>query len=333
MNPSAESLDRYKAVREAVGWRDLPHLGKIRVAGPDGASFLHAMLSNDVQSLGEFGGRYGTLLKATGKIVADFHYYRLPNEFFLEIESKTLDLVMEHLSAHIIMDDVALEDVSARYHHLAVEGPRAEILLERAGFREPPAAPLSLRIVPWREEEVAVVRRNRLSDTGWDLWLPKESRVAVTAALEAAGEGLGLRRVDEDAFQALRIERGIPLFGIDFSDRNNPIEARLDAAYSLTKVCYPGQEVLNRATHIGGVARTRVCLLLDGGPIPQAGARIHTGEGEEAGWITSAAFSPLRGVPVAMGYLKRAAAIPGNGVTVETGENARSNAEVVERFD
>jgi aminomethyltransferase len=328
-----ETLEEYLAVREAVGWRDLSHRGKIRVTGPDRLPFLHAMLSNEVQALAEFSGRYGTLLTATGKIVADFHYYRFPDEFLIDIESTLLDRLVERLSAHIIMDDVTLEDVSGRYRHLAVEGPKARILLERAGFRELPEDPLTLAMIPRRETMVAMIRRDLLSDSGWELLGPSDSEIPLPAVIEEAGGGLGLRAVGEDAFEVLRLERGIPLFGIDFSEKNNPLEARLDSAYSLTKGCYPGQEVLAKATHIGGVARLRACLAVEGEWIPQAGGKVWTGEGAEAGWITSSAFSPRRGTPVALAYLKRAFAAPGNRVAVEVAEGCKSAATVVERFD
>ena len=82
---SAEALKQYWAVRSGLGWRDLSENSKLEVHGPDRIEFLHAVLSNDVQSLPDFSGRRGALLTATGKIVADFDYYRLPD--FLLIPS------------------------------------------------------------------------------------------------------------------------------------------------------------------------------------------------------------------------------------------------------
>jgi folate-binding protein YgfZ len=96
-----------------------------------------------------------------------------------------------------------------------------------------------------------------------------------------------------------------------------PLEAGLlERAISTTKGCYVGQELIVRVLHRGGgrVARRLVQLVADESsePLP-VGAGIVV-DGEERGRLTSVAFSPRLGRPIALGYIARAEAEPGTRV-------------------
>jgi glycine cleavage system aminomethyltransferase T len=56
--------------------------------------------------------------------------------------------------------------------------------------------------------------------------------------------------------------------------------------------------------------RKLVGLRLDGNTLPQPGARIDTPE-REVGWITSTTYSPALQQPIALGYVRREAFVPG----------------------
>ena len=78
-------LDQYHAVRQSVGVLDLGSRRKLRVTGTDHLQFLHAMITNEVQNLESLQGRHGALLRPTGKLVADFYYYRFPDHVLIDI--------------------------------------------------------------------------------------------------------------------------------------------------------------------------------------------------------------------------------------------------------
>src|SRR5205807_1470292 len=116
----------------------------------------------------------------------------------------------------------------------------------------------------------------------------------------------------------LRVEAGRPKFGVDMDTDTIPLEAGIeDRAISLTKGCYVGQEVIVRVLHRGHgrVARKLVTLEMDGNDLPRAGDVILARE-QEIGRITSAAFSPRRNAPLALGYVQRAYAADDTGVTI-----------------
>src|SRR2546425_12788913 len=64
MAPSEE----YAVVRRRVGFLDRGDFGVLELTGRDRASFLHALLSNEVKALGPGQGCAATLLDVHGKV-------------------------------------------------------------------------------------------------------------------------------------------------------------------------------------------------------------------------------------------------------------------------
>lgn len=322
----------YEAVWNAAGWRDLSNRSKIKVTGPDAITFLHAMISNDVTALPVLHGRYGTFLSATGKILADFHYYRMEDQILLDIAKDLAESFRSTLQEFIIMDDVELRDVSEEFRHFSIQGPKSSALLKSLTSADLPGEEHEMVPLQWRGGAVSLIRRAELSDDGFEVLADAGIGGELLSALLREGTALGLEEISGDAFEILRLERGLPLFGIDMSEKNNPLEPRIRSAYSLTKGCYPGQEVVAKATNIGGVARLLTGLKLQDQRVLGAGSKVTDGSGKELGWVTSAAFSPALGHGIALAYLKRAVAEPGLPVQVAVSEGEYVSAETVEKF-
>jgi tRNA-modifying protein YgfZ len=126
-------------------------------------------------------------------------------------------------------------------------------------------------------------------------------RDQLTAYAEAAGPAAG-----HWAFEALRIERGEPRFGIDTDERTIPNEVGLlDRAVHLDKGCYRGQETVARVHNLGRPPRRLTLLHLDGSEnrLPAAGTDL-TNAGKVIGRVGSSARHHELG-PIALALLKR----------------------------
>ena len=88
-------------------------------------------------------------------------------------------------------------------------------------------------------------------------------------------------------FQDLRVESGFPWYGIDLDEHTLPLEGRQDAAISMDKGCYMGQETVSRLVRVGHVNRRLVALRFSGAA-PAAGAALTRG-GKATGKVTSVA--------------------------------------------
>ncbi|HUG43023.1 MAG TPA: glycine cleavage T C-terminal barrel domain-containing protein [Acidobacteriota bacterium] len=323
-----KQLEEYRAAKTSAAFRLLKDRGKIRAEGPDHVSFLHAMLSNEVQRLEPHQGRYAAFLTATGKMVADLYCYRFPASALLDVQKSLLADVIEKLEAHLIMDEVELRDESDQYAHVGFLGPGVRRLLEPLLEGRPPEGVCSLTEVSFDGER------------GWWIAMHPEDPHDFEVLLPAGGGGgfygrliaSGLAELSPETFDLLRLERGVPLFGVDMDQKNYPMEAGLERAVSLTKGCYIGQEVVARATHIGGVPRKLRRLQVEGDEPPEAGAEILGPEGRSVGFVTSAARSPDLSRAIALGYLKRAHADFNREFRVRLGSGSQVRVRVVERF-
>jgi aminomethyltransferase len=111
--------------------------------------------------------------------------------------------------------------------------------------------------------------------------------------------------IDAEALEALRIEAGVPRWGVDMDENTIPNEAGLEnRAINHGKGCYIGQETIARIKTYGHVNRRLVQLALTGQDVPARGDKI-VADGREVGQVTSAVFSSRLGKPLALGYVRR----------------------------
>jgi hypothetical protein len=146
-------------------------------------------------------------------------------------------------------------------------------------------------------EELAVAWRPSRVDDPYEL-VPRDR---LTAYAEAAGPAAGTW-----AFEALRIARGEPRFGLDTDHRTIPNEVGwIGSAVHLDKGCYRGQETVARVHTLGRPPRRLTLLHLDGteNRLPAAGADVVLG-GKTVGFVGSSARHHELG-PIALALLKR----------------------------
>jgi folate-binding protein YgfZ len=145
--------------------------------------------------------------------------------------------------------------------------------------------------------------------------------------LTQAGSAYAARWVGAEAYEILRIEAGIPRYGVDITDDNLILETGLNQAVSFTKGCYLGQEVVERIRSRGHVNKALTGLVIDGDKPPVAGSKIWSSE-KEVGTITSSIYSPALESPIALGYVHRDHRSPGTELVIRQ-DQAVLNATVV----
>jgi folate-binding protein YgfZ len=295
----------YSAVRSAVGMIDLSHRGLLQFTGPDRLSFLQGMLSNDLRSLKPFEGQYATLLTQQGKVIADVRVLCALNSFYLDFWDNLKSKILDHLNRYLVADEVEITDRSEEYAMLSIQGPKAEALLRKlAGPSELPTRPKQHAMVTIEEAAVCVVRDSDAAESGFDLIIPRPHLLTIAKSLTEMGKPFGAAWVGEQAHNVLRIEAGVPRYGIDFSEDNLLLEVGIDHAVSFTKGCYLGQEVVERIRSRGHVNKKLVGLLVAATEPLTAGDLILAGD-KEIGQVTSSTRSPALKTTIALGYVHK----------------------------
>ena len=309
-----------RAVREAAGVIDRSDRAYPTASGPDAASFLHRMTTNEINGLASGQGRYGLQLDAQGHIVADFYSLRMDDHILLECDWARRTALLEVLDKHIIADDVEVSDASEQLASLAVEGPQAERLLKAALSQGVlPGNEMNHAWVRFGETPVLVARLGETGEVGFRLIFVVEYAQNVWDALEAQSRHVDWKPVGNAALNVLRTEAGIPWCGAELSEQTLPPEAGLEArAISYSKGCYLGQEIIERIRSRGHVNRKLVGLKLESASLPAAGAKLRR-EGKDAGMVTTAVHSPTLGRAIGLGYVRREHLEPGTKLEIEGG--------------
>jgi folate-binding protein YgfZ len=315
-------LAEHAALQKSAGVLDFSFRGRICLTGNDRARFLHGQVTNDVNKLHAGEGCYAALVTAKGKMESDLNIYGLQNELLLDFEPGLTAKVSQRLEKYIVADDVQVVDVAPLYGLLSVQGPKAEAVLRSLEiFSEVPVKPFqSLKFTDSTLGEIYVVNQPRLATSGFDLFVPGNSLGAVADKLIAAAKAVGGRACGWSAFEIARIEVGIPRYGADMDESNIPLECGIEArAVSYSKGCYIGQEVINRIHSIGHVNKELRALRITEGlkALPSKGDKLFHDD-KEAGYITSAAKSPLFAATIALGYVRREFNTAGTKLTLQT---------------
>ncbi len=289
------------------------------VEGADATDWLQGQLSQDLAKLEETGASAETLvLSPQGRIDSYCRVTKLaddPPRYLLDLKAGAGKALHERLRRFRLRVKASVE-VFDGLHVLEQRGPASKAIAQGGEEAVEMAAALG---------SVADIAVSWPGFEGRDwLFAGDPSRIPSLAAALGLDEGGGGGAGVDEAFEAARIEAGVPELGRELTERTIPQEAGelVARAVSFTKGCYTGQELVARIDARGSNTPRRLRgLVLAGGPATGAagvsGSPI-TKDGQQVGEVTSSAWSPGLGKVVALAYLKRGVDVPSE-VTVEIG--------------
>jgi folate-binding protein YgfZ len=311
-----DTTHEYWAVKKGAGLADLSHTGRLSITGKDRISFLNSLLTNDASQLKDETGQHSALLNTKARVLADLYLYNQPNRLIVDTGNSPASKVKQILERYVITEDVQIRDVGADLVLITIQGVNAARAVKETlgvdvqGLKPFQSAALGPSII---------VSKDRTGEGGSDIFLPTSEAEAVWQGLLLRSGDLDLSPVGMTALEALRLEAGFPKYGVDVDENTIILEAGYKDAISFSKGCYLGQEVVARATHIGRVNKQLARIDLDTQEPPPKGTRLK-GSGVDAGFITSAAFSPGLGKVACIGYTNRDFAKAGTRLDADYGE-------------
>jgi tRNA-modifying protein YgfZ len=244
------ALEEGRAFAQLAGWRT------VAVRGADARSWLHDLITADVEGLRPGDARRSLVLTPTGRIRADLHVGADRDGFFLIQAPDQPDPVGMILAPYVLSSDVTLEDGTGTTSVFAVLG--GEAAGDGRAFAPSVLGAGRTVLVPTGEEAERLVVRLR---------------------------DLDLVEVADDAIETWRILHGRPRMMADFGQDSLPAEAGLESAIDFTKGCFLGQESVAKVRNLGHAPSVLRSV--------RAGAPLASGEsvladGEPVGTVTSA---------------------------------------------
>jgi aminomethyltransferase len=317
--------EEHLRTRQKVGLFDVSHMGEIRVRGPQSLATLQWLTTNDVAKLKAGEAQYSLFPNESGGIVDDLIVYCVEpgKDYLLCVNASNTDKDVAFVLAHNRGAEVVNE--SAHWGQIAVQGPRAIELLERAISPEVAAiGPFAFRELAFAGSRVLVARTGYTGEDGAEVFVPWEKTAELWRALLEKGADLGAGPVGLGARDTLRTEMKYSLYGHEIDDSTSPYEAGLGWVVKPGKKDFVGKGLILAAREAGLKRKLIGFELVDRG-IAREGYSLFSFDRKEIGKVTSGTMSPSLGVSVGIAYVDLEHASEGAEFNVEIrGRGARA---------
>lgn len=308
-------LEEHRAVRTAVGLFDVSHMGEIEIRGPQALELVQQVSTNNAAKLADGQIHYAGLLYEHGGFVDDILVHRVSAEhYFLCVNASNQDKDYEHIVQQNRWDCV-VENNGAKYAQLAVQGPRAQEVLQKLT----PVALGEIRYYRFRDGEVCgrqarIARTGYTGEDGFEVYVAPEDAAEVWNALLDVGREFGIKPCGLGARNTLRMEAGMALYGHEIDASITPLEAGLEWIVKWDKGDFCGRARLEKQK-AEGIRRRLIGFEMRGRGIGRDGHEVRAG-GRPVGWVTSGGPSPTLGKNIGMCYLPAELAQPGTAMEV-----------------
>ncbi len=313
-------IAEHMAVRTAAGLFDVSHMGELEITGPGALAFLQRVTSNNVARLVDGQAQYSALPTAAGTPVDDIVLFRRDAErYMVVVNASNIEKDLQWLRAQA-PDDCAVVDRSDDYALLALQGPRAQAILQ-------PLVDVDLPGVKYYHfadarvdgHPATVSRTGYTGEDGFEIFVSPTSADPLWRRLLESGREHGLLPAGLGARDTLRLEARMCLYGNDMDDTTTLVEAGLGWIVSLdeAKGDFMGRAVLAEQKK-SGAPRKLVGFEVMGRGIARHGHLVYLpGEPGAAGQVTSGTYAPYLQKNIGLCYLPAARSAVGTAFDVD----------------
>ncbi|HEX3101151.1 MAG TPA: glycine cleavage T C-terminal barrel domain-containing protein [Pyrinomonadaceae bacterium] len=279
---STEFQEAYDHIRSGRAGFYETKRGLIAIWGKEAVQFLDGLISNDMKTLEDSGQMLAAFPNAQGRLLAAVRVQRQGERFLFETEEATHEKVFQNLFRFTFAGDFFVEDLSDGHSYFEIFGPKEDVYNPGVAERFPGSIAYEL---PYG---AAYFVPNDLADN-FRVFLAEDN---------------GCLTISDELYDTLRVESGLPLYGIDMDDTTIVPELGVDGLISYNKGCYIGQEIIARIHFRGHVAKKLTGLVLSEPPDVADDTELSTSDGKNAGRVTSIAFSPKLNKTIALAFVR-----------------------------
>ena len=288
---------QYTRLKKSAGFRQIKHPAYLRVTGEDRIGFLQRQSTNDLKKFAAGKAIVTILTNPSAKIL----------DVLTVISEDTADQYLgiiclpdraeqtaKFLQSRIFfMDKVTISNISEQYCQFDIDGPLAGKALESSDLLSKD----SVKSFFMDGTPICIIHQKGFSGISYRLIGPSQAAGRINKFLE----NLGIWPVDDDIFEIIRIEAGLPAPDQELNTKYTPLEMNLEEYISSDKGCYTGQEIIARQITYDKITRRLVGLRL---PVRVPPGTPVLYELKQVGEISSSTHSPAHGF-IALGILKR----------------------------
>lgn len=286
----------HNAVRNNAGLFDVSHMGEVSVVGKEASQFVQYLVTNDTSLMVDNQVIYAQMCYEHGGIVDDLLVYKYDkDEYFLVINASNVDKDFAWMQEVSKKFDVKLVNLSNDYSELALQGPKAQDILQK--LTEYDLSDIGFfmlkRDVDIKGLNCLVSRTGYTGEDGFEIYLSHQDAPILWDLIMEAGEEFDIRPAGLGARDTLRFEASLPLYGQEIDHDISPLEAGLGYFVKLDNDDFIGREALIKQKE-EGLTRKVVGFEMIGKGIPRHEYKVFKGE-KEIGFVTTGYKSPTTG--------------------------------------
>ncbi len=297
-------MPEHMAVRQTAGLFDVSHMGEVELSGNNALPLIQSLTTNNAAKLHDNQVQYSALTNEQGGIIDDLLVYRInENHFLLVVNASNADKDFAWIKQHAnAMGNVEAHDVSGAYALMALQGPRAEDILQNIT-----AAKLDQIPYYWSQavtiDGIAcrVSRTGYTGEDGFEIFCdPKDAR-AIWNHLLLTGRDEGVLPCGLAARNTTRLEASYRLWGNDMDETTTPLEAGLGWITKLAKGDFIGGAAI-QAQKDAGLSRQLVGFVVEDRAPARDGYPVLV-NGSEISKVASGSPAPFLQKNIGMAYL------------------------------
>ena len=302
----------YFCVRNRCATYDISPMQKYEIQGAEAEAMLNRMVTRDLAKVGRNRVAYCVWCTDEGRVIDDGAIFKLADDRFMLTCGSPCSAWLERSAFGF--DEVALRDLSDELAALSLQGPTSCAVLKKLGLGGiENARPFDIAHFPFHGETLMVSRTGFTGDLGYELWAAPHLALELWDALYAAGEHWGIQPYGETATNMARLEAGFIMPGMEFNEAlktvrfehdQTPFELNLGWLVDFGKPHFSGRSALLKERRRG--PKYRLTKLDVAGNRPAEGAQVYADKrcGKEAGYVTSAMWSPAVKANIALAMLE-----------------------------
>ena len=323
-------IEEHKNVRENVGLFDVSHMGEVFVRGKDSVDFLNSIVPQDISKLSYEKAVYCQLTNKQGGLIDDLIIYKLGIlEYLVICNASRIDEDLNWMVRNSKGFDVKIDNQSHNYSLLAVQGPKADVLMRKLGLSDYQES-FTIKPETIAGIKLLVSRTGYTGEDGYEILVENKNSEYLWDKILDEGKEFDIKPIGLGARDTLRLEAALHLYGNDLDENTTPVEAGLSWSIPKDKKDdYNGKSVIEDQLHNGTTKKLVGLRMLDKS-IARHEYEVYY-NGDKVGVITSGAPSPTLGTNIALAYVKNNKEIcTGTIVQVMIREKLH-DAEVVKR--
>jgi len=286
---SSGIINEHLNTRTNVSLFDVSHMGRFEVKGADAYDGLQTLVTNDISKLDNNMALYSPICYENGGIIDDLIIYMFNRKKFLIVvnasnREKDLEWIIKHLRSATI-----IEDITDKIALLALQGPLAQSILEKAAIVDlnlNQLKPFNFTITKIFGIECIISRTGYTGEDGFELFFDS-SKIEIWEKLIQLDSKINIKPAGLGARDTLRLEAGLMLYGNDIDENTTPLEAPLKWTVKFEKNDFIGKKAL---------INQQINRRIVGFEVLEKRVARHGNEvlmnGKKIGFVTSGTFSP-----------------------------------------